>query len=214
MKRPVFIARQSGHPSGLAGKLIARIMAVETVPENLHALALLQLQPGDRFLDIGTGHGTTMLKAAQSEAIELVAGIDPSKVMVKLAIKLTRQAPSSVDIQVRQADVSSIPFPDQCFSKLVTVHTFYFWEDLNEGLKEIYRVTRAGGRFVSCFHPGDDPVFNKEFPDIVYQKHHRQDVLNAIQQAGFTIVRVVDQLEHKRLNSLVFVVAEKSVGLS
>lgn len=213
MKRPLFIAQQSSHPRGLVGNVIARIMAAETVPENLHTLGLLELQAGDRFLDIGTGHGTTLLKAAQSGAPELVAGIDPSAVMINLATKRARLAPGTLDVQIKQGDASSIPFPDQSFNKLLTVHTIYFWTDLNRGFHEINRVTAPGGRFVCCFHPGEEQAFRDNFPDRIYQKHSKTDVINAIMSAGFRVIQIVDQLAHERLNPLVFVVAEQPADL-
>lgn len=213
MKRPHFIAQQSSHPQGLIGNVIARIMAAETVHENLHALGLLELQAGDRFLDIGTGHGATLLKAAQSGALELAAGIDPSAVMVSLASRRTRLAPDTIDVQIKQADVSSIPFPAQSFNKLLTVHTTYFWDELLQGLEEIFRVAAPGALFVSCFRPGEDQAFRDNFPDSIYQKHSKTDVLIATERAGFTVIRAVDHLSNERLKPLVFVVATKPTGL-
>lgn len=213
MKRPRFIAQQSSHPQGLVGNVIARIMAAETVPENLHALSLLELQAGDRFLDIGTGHGSALLKAAQSCELDLAAGIDPSTVMVNLASRRARVATTTVDIQIKQATVASIPFPDRSFNKLLTVHTIYFWDELRRGLEEIFRVTAPGGLFVSCFRPGEDQSFRDSFPDGIYQKHSKTDVLNATQRAGFTLARNADHPSDERLRPLAFVVAKKPVGV-
>src|SRR5262249_18274702 len=57
MRRPEFIARLSGCPTGVLGSLIARIMAKETLATNTYALRLLELQPTDHVLEVGFGHG-------------------------------------------------------------------------------------------------------------------------------------------------------------
>src|SRR5438552_513133 len=54
-RRPVFIARQGRRPSGLLGQIVARVMAHETARDNAKAIDLLDVQPTDRVLDIGTG---------------------------------------------------------------------------------------------------------------------------------------------------------------
>ena len=60
MRRPEFIARQSGCPGGLLGRLIGSIMATETAAANDAVVAALALQPTDRVLEIGLGHGRTL----------------------------------------------------------------------------------------------------------------------------------------------------------
>ena len=50
MRRPEFIARQSRCPSGLLGRFIGRVMAVETAEANSELLALLDLRPTDHVL--------------------------------------------------------------------------------------------------------------------------------------------------------------------
>ena len=64
MQRPEWIARQARCPTGLVGKILGRIMAVETTPENEKALQLLALHPDSHVLDVGCGHGRTLARAA------------------------------------------------------------------------------------------------------------------------------------------------------
>jgi hypothetical protein len=64
MRRPEFIARQSSRPRGLVGRLLGHVMAIETASLNSQALELLGLQPSDRLLEVGFGHGRTIRLAA------------------------------------------------------------------------------------------------------------------------------------------------------
>jgi len=57
MRKPLFIAKQGRKPSGLLGQIVARVTAKETAGANEIALQLLQLQPDDAVLEIGSGHG-------------------------------------------------------------------------------------------------------------------------------------------------------------
>jgi len=60
MRKPLFIAKQGRKPSGLLGQIVARVTAKETAGANEIALQLLQLQPDDAVLEIGSGHGETL----------------------------------------------------------------------------------------------------------------------------------------------------------
>ncbi len=210
MKRPEFIARQSGHPKGLIGNLIAMIMAEETAPENEFALDLLDLEPDDTFLDIGTGHGATLRKAAERLPNGFAMGIDPSKVMVRHARCKVRPFAQHRRVAVDIGDARSLAIPDATFQKVLTVHTVYFWDELATPLSEIFRVTKPGGRFVICFRPAEDISFEQSFPKSVYRIRLKKVVLDAIGDAGFTLARVLEHVEPEgRLAPLVFAVADK-----
>ena len=85
MRRPEFIARQSSRPRGMIGRLLGHVMAIETASLNSEALGLLALQPSDRVLEVGFGHGRTIRLAAAQVPQGLVAGMDVSRDMVRMA---------------------------------------------------------------------------------------------------------------------------------
>src|SRR5207247_11438172 len=87
MRRPEFIARQSRCPSGLLGRVIGHIMCVETAAANESVLKLLDLDAGDRVLEVGFGRGRTIEGAATMVGDGLVDGIAAAEVMVRLATR-------------------------------------------------------------------------------------------------------------------------------
>ena len=91
MRRPAFIARQASCPSGILGRLLGRIMAVETAAANDKALELLAIGPNDRVLEIGFGHGRTITRAAALASTGFVAGVEVSETMVRMATRQNRR---------------------------------------------------------------------------------------------------------------------------
>jgi ubiquinone/menaquinone biosynthesis C-methylase UbiE len=158
-------------------------MAWETRPENAVALELLQLQPTDRVLEIGFGHGRTLAAAARLVGESRVAGVDVSPEMVALARKRT---PGS---DLRLADSSHLPFADSSFEKVYAVHTVYFWKQPLEHLKEARRVLRAGGRLVLGFRPRGNPAV-ADFSPAVYTFRSAEEIKDLLLSAGFRSVRL------------------------
>ena len=62
MQRSIAIARQSGNPQGILGRIIAFITSFETKGMNQIGLDLLEIQPNDKVLEVGFGHGKTISK--------------------------------------------------------------------------------------------------------------------------------------------------------
>jgi SAM-dependent methyltransferase len=91
VRRPEFIAKQAGRPSGIVGSLLVRVMALETSKENLLTLGRLDIQSTDHVLEIGFGHGRTIARAAEAAHDGLVAGIDWSERMLKVASRYNAQ---------------------------------------------------------------------------------------------------------------------------
>src|SRR5262249_21758924 len=135
MRRPEFIARQSRCPTGLLGRVIGHIMERETAAANDAALTLLELQAGDRVLEGGFGHGRTIARAAAAVDHGVVAGIDPSEEMARMATRRCRRLVDAGRVRLARADGMHLPYPDQCFDKAYTIHTIYFWADPERHLR-------------------------------------------------------------------------------
>lgn len=188
MRRPEFIARQSRHPSGVLGWLIGHIMSVETATANDAALKLLALEPRDRVLEVGFGHGRTIERAAAMAREAFVAGIDTSEEMVQMATRRCRSLIAAGRVRLALGDSGSIPYPDAFFDKAYAIHTIYFWSDPTQHLRELRRVLRDGGRLGLGFQPKEDATA-ADFPASIYTFHTADQVRLLLQQAGFDDVR-------------------------
>ncbi len=186
MKRPIFIARQSAKPSGLIGRVIAEIMARETVELNERAIRALAPSPTDWVLEVGFGHGRTIERIASIVANGRVCGLDVSEAMLDMAVRRNRRGIAAGRVDLRVGDCASIPFDDARFDRVLCVHTMYFWRDPTLCLREIRRVLRPGARLVLGFLRADSPG-RARFPREVYAFYDEGDVKTMLAAVAFEL---------------------------
>ncbi len=183
MSKPLFIAKQSGHPQGWFGHIVASVMARETTKANRFAMECLGVRDGDAVLEVGFGHGKTVREIARCAPAARISGVDPSKVMVSVAHRKCHAYADRLDL--RMGFVESLPFEDSMFDRALTVHTTYFWPKLEPGLREIRRVLSDQGRFVLGFRPADDRLAAESLHSSVYTLHTIDEMKAALSLAGF-----------------------------
>ncbi len=111
-------------------------------------LALAELEPGDRVLDIGAGTGLLALAAAPS--VSHVDAVDVSAEMCRhLSDKLARQ-PQPGNVAVHQGNATRLPIPDGSIDVVVSNYCFHHLSDPDKrrALDEVRRVLTPGGRLV------------------------------------------------------------------
>lgn len=99
-------------------------------------------------LDLGCGGGANIeyfLTKAKK-----VYGIDHSETSVKMASEINKEAIESGRCGIFLGDVRSLPFEDESIDIVTAFETIYFWNDIEECFKEIYRVLKKGGQFLIC----------------------------------------------------------------
>jgi demethylmenaquinone methyltransferase/2-methoxy-6-polyprenyl-1,4-benzoquinol methylase len=120
-------------------------------------LRLARAHPGERALDLCCGTGDLALALAKNGAD--VTGLDFSEAMLRVAreksIRLrsasTRQEVQSPTSKVEFicGDAQKIPFVDDTFDVLTIGYGLRNLADLDAGLKDMWRVTRPGGRLLA-----------------------------------------------------------------
>ena len=184
MRRPRFIARQAEHPSGLFGRFLVSIMAVETRALNDEALRHLAVAPDERILEIGFGHGRTLERAAKAAPGARFAGLDHADDMVAALSLRARRLVDEGRLELHAGDSGALPWPDATFDGVFAVHTIYFWTEPARHLAEIHRVLRPSGRLVLAFRDKTPDVEASAPPDI-YHLRSSDEVLALLAAAGF-----------------------------
>ncbi|MGH7863674.1 MAG: class I SAM-dependent methyltransferase [Candidatus Binataceae bacterium] len=157
---PTNFREQFRKPTGFMGKVAALLMSITNAPANRLAIDALKLNPADRVLEIGFGHGRTLEKIAAIAKDGFAAGVDPSETMVGQVARRNAAAIRAGKMELKLAAASEIPYADAHFDKVVTVNTIYFWADHENDAKEIRRVLKDGGLLVVGFR-----VIELEGPD-------------------------------------------------
>ncbi|MEB2346121.1 MAG: class I SAM-dependent methyltransferase [Deltaproteobacteria bacterium] len=187
MAKPELIARQSRLPSGWLGEIVARLMAFETEPANRIAVQELAVQPEERVLEVGCGHGRTLARLAGA-GCAFLAGIDPSEVMVRLARRRMRRWIDSGQADVSLAASAKIPHADGRFDAVFGVHVVYFWSEPTADLREIRRVLRPGGRVLLGYRPRDAETL-AALPASVYALRSVDETERLLADSGFVEIR-------------------------
>jgi SAM-dependent methyltransferase len=105
-------------------------------------LALMDLRPADRILDVGCGSGWLVQRLAALVPNGSVMGIDVSDEMIRRA-----QAANGAVSNARfiRGTAEAIPAPPDSFTKVLSVESAYYWHDPARALCEMFRVVRPGG---------------------------------------------------------------------
>jgi ubiquinone/menaquinone biosynthesis C-methylase UbiE len=107
------------------------------------ALRLLELEPGERFLDVAAGTGGLSLPAARLGA--QVLAIDWSPAMIeRFEARVREEGLSSAEGRV--LDCHALDFPDDTFDVTGSQFGVMLVPDQPRALREMVRVTKPGGR--------------------------------------------------------------------
>ncbi len=134
-------------PEGDAGRLMLGRMNESHASLTAWAISLLELEEGDRVLDIGCGGGAALRRMSGSIMSGHLTGVDYSDVSVSLSRENNADDIESGKMEIVEASVEALPFADGSFDKIITVESFYFWPSPAEDIREVCRVLKSGGRF-------------------------------------------------------------------
>lgn len=135
-------------PRGMRGWLAGRLMLRMNRQDEV--LDLLDVRAGEQILEVGHGPGGLIRALARTPAGR-VCGVDPSPEMRDMA----RRRGTRADLRLGTAERTG--FGDAEFDCVVSVNTVGLWTSLEDGLDELRRVTRPGGRLVIAWHGGSRP---------------------------------------------------------
>jgi ubiquinone/menaquinone biosynthesis C-methylase UbiE len=113
------------------------------------SVELAQINPGDKVLDVGCGTGDLTLEAKKlAGSTGEVHGTDASPNMIGQARQKT--ARTGIDVTFQVGLVEDIDFPENQFDVVLSSLMMHHLPDglKQEGLAEIYRVLKPGGRLL------------------------------------------------------------------
>lgn len=125
------------------------------------AIRQLNAQEHRRILDVATGTADVALEIRrQLPEVEHITGLDISAEMLAFGREKVAQKGWDDQITLIQGDSEDLPFEDNTFDAVTVAFGVRNFEHLEQGLKEIHRVLRPGGKLIvlEFSHPTAFPI--------------------------------------------------------
>lgn len=101
-----------------------------------------------KIMDVATGTGDLAILAAKRLDTESIIGIDISDGMMRVGQEKVKAEHLESIIQFRNEDCSKLSFKDEEFDVVMSAFAIRNFENIDECLREMVRVTKSGGDFV------------------------------------------------------------------
>lgn len=198
------VDRQHRHPTGIVGRLVGERMVRQHAIETEWTLSQLAITPADRVLELGFGAGRALELAATQASQGHVVGIDVSATMVHAARRRNARAFRRRRVTLLQGDATSLPFADQQFDKIFSIHTFYFWPDALRTLEGILRVLRPHGMLALTLSTGViSPGGERESGQFgSLQAFLEEEVVPGMRRLGFMTAAITQGPDNRQYNSV------------
>ncbi len=164
---------------GLAGPLIANVMARANREAEVEAVERLAPAADAHVLAIGFGAGVGIELLFQHMARGRVTGVDPSAAMIKAAEKRNRAVLIEGRLVLAPATAAAIPVAAATFDGAIAVNSLQLCDPIAVTAAELARTMRAGARLVSLTH---DWAILRHAPSI---EAWTRGVLQALAAQGF-----------------------------
>ena len=179
-------------PQGIGGKIMVHMMNTGHSSMAEWGFAHIKIQSEDVCLDIGCGGGANIRKLLEKSPYGRVVGIDYSEISVEKSRKINKAGIESKRCEILQGDVMKLPFRDKTFDVITAFETIYFWSDISEAFKKVYKILKIGGTFMICNESnGENPKDEKWTKIIQGMKiYNSEQIEKSLENAGFRDVKV------------------------
>lgn len=179
-------------PQGIGGKIMVHMMNTGHSSMAEWGFAHIKIQSEDVCLDIGCGGGANIRKLLEKSPYGRVVGIDYSEISVEKSRKINKAGIESKRCEILQGDVMQLPFRDKTFDVITAFETIYFWPDISEAFKKVYKILKIGGTFMICNESnGENPKDEKWTKIIQGMKiYNSEQIEKSLENAGFRDVKV------------------------
>jgi arsenite methyltransferase len=162
-------------------------------------VALASLKEGEVVLDLGSGAGfDCFLAAKRVGANGWVIGVDMTPEMIDAARENLRKGDYQ-NVEFRLGEIENLPVADHAVDAIISNCVINLSVDKPRVFAEAFRVLRGGGRVMVS-----DIVLLKDLPEFIRDSVTayvgciagamlKDDYLKAIEQAGFSDVKVVEE---------------------
>lgn len=193
-------------PKGIGGKIMVHMMNTGHSSMAEWGFTHMEIQSDNVCLDIGCGGGANVRKLLEKSPYGRVVGIDHSEISVEKSKKINKAGIESKRCEILQGDVMKLPFRDKTFDVITAFETIYFWPDINEAFKQVYRVLKVSGTFMICNESNGENSKEEKWTKIIQgmKIYNSEQIKKSLEDAGFTDIKI-----HKNKKGWLCVVCKK-----
>lgn len=181
------VAGQLGHPHGLLGKGVGRLLDRTNRFVIQECVAAAEVAPGEAAADLGFGGGVGLsLLLDRVGADGTVHGVELSRDMsARARSRFTREIGTG-RLRVLEGSLTELPLADASLDAAITVNTVYFVAELDLACAELARVLRPNGRVVIGI--GDpDAMASLPFTAHGFRLRPVAELADALERVGLTV---------------------------
>ena len=155
-------------PVGFGGKIMVAMMNVGHSAVARWGLQFLNAAPDARVLDCGCGGGANIKRLLKKYPQGHRQGHRLFARQRGEIQKGQRRPPSRrAAAPFLQGSVADMMFADDWFDAVTAFETVYFWPDLPQCFREVYRVLKPGGTFLICNESNGDTDKDEKWTEII-----------------------------------------------
>jgi ubiquinone/menaquinone biosynthesis C-methylase UbiE len=210
------LARQLRKPEGKMGIQVAERMNQGNAAMNLHTLAVVNAQPQDQLLEIGMGNGFFVKNLLNLHPTIRYTGLDYSGDMVEAAKQLNESYIQEGRAAFLHGDILENQLPSAHFSKIFTINTIYFWQDVQNTLYKLKSLLLPAGELILAFRP-EHNMKTLAVTQFNFQFFTAERVQQQLSECGFinietTFIKEPPQMVFEKLIEKETVVVKATVG--
>ncbi|MDQ0483792.1 class I SAM-dependent methyltransferase [Guptibacillus hwajinpoensis] len=198
------IGTQYQKPVGLLGLYVGERMIREHRPDTLWTLRLLKLSNNERLLELGCGSGYALKLLLEHSGVTEAVGIDISEDILKSAAIRNWKGRTKGRVRLEQGDVKNLPFENDYFTKVYSIHSVYFWDDYQKTIEEVYRVLKPKGTLLITLCNGRNGESKSEI-----QKLITHNLVPNMLRTGFQNIKCIKGEVNSQQYQTVTIFAEK-----
>ena len=191
-------------PEGIGGKIMVNMMNAGHSSMAEWGFTHIEIRNDYRCLDIGCGGGANVKKLLVKTPYGKVIGIDYSEVSVIKSSKINKAEIENKHCEILQGNVMKLPFRKETFDIITAFETIYFWPDINEAFKQVYRVLKVSGTFMICNESNGENSKEEKWTKIIQgmKIYNSEQIKKSLEDAGFTDIKIHKNKKRMALRSL------------
>lgn len=148
---------------------------------------------GKKVLDIGCGGGGAIARLAKMYPEATICGCDISPTSIECSTEKNKELIKAGRLSLKVSNVSNLDYSNEEFDSVYSVESLYFWPNQQEDLKEVFRVLKSNGMFMTVLEMVGGSLSERSSAIANHLNMNcpsPEELENLLKNAGFSDVKV------------------------